>query len=316
MTAPDPATLKPRVLGDGARIAIVAPARPAAAELLPVARSYLERRGYRVVQGVHVLDHHHYLAGTDADRAGDLMTAFDDPQIDAIICARGGYGSGRLLSLLDYGLIARNPKIFVGFSDTTAVQLALYHRSGLVSFSGALSDIDLARPARDPLVEESLWTALTRREPLDLPAERHSLRVLRKGSVTAVGPLIPANLAVLCSLIGTPYMPDLRGAILLLEDVDEHPYRLDRMLNQLRLTDILPHLAGLVLGEFKDCFNGDGSDPDLEELAMEATEGLDLTVAGGFPYGHHASRMVVPLGVAATIDIEDGVLKITESAFC
>ena len=312
--------LKPRSLQPGAQIAIVAPARPAAADLLPAARSYLQRRGYRVVQGEHVLDRHHYLAGTDADRAGDLMAAFEDPQTEAIFCARGGYGSGRLLSLLDYDLVAGNPKAIVGFSDITALQLALYHRTGLVSFSGALTDIDLSAPGRDPLVERSLWSALTNREPLgDLPAlpvptGAPALQVLRVGSAPAAGPLIPANLAVLCSLMGTPYLPDLAGAILLLEDVDEYPFRLDRMLNQLRLAGVLPRLAGLVLGQFEDCFTGAEAMPDLEALALEATTGLDLTVALGFPYGHQTSRLVVPLGVAAQIDADAGLLRITESA--
>ena len=310
-----PPIVKPRALNDGALIAIVAPARPAATELLPVARSYLEQRGYSVVLGEHLFDHHqHYLAGTDTDRAQDLMVAFADPQIEAIICARGGYGSGRLLSLLDYDLITENPKILVGFSDTTALQLALYHQCGLVSFSGALADIDLSRPQPDPLVEESLWLALTNRNALgDLkPHAEHSLRTVQEGSHAAAGPLIPANLAVLCSLIGTPYMPDLKGAILLLEDVGEQPYRLDRMLNQLRLADILRGLHGLVLGEFRDCFEEGDTNPDLEELVLNATLGLDLTVALGFPYGHHARRMVVPLGIAAAV--EGDCLRITDSA--
>lgn len=310
----NPQPLKPPALTDGGQIAIVAPARPSAAQLLAEARAYFEGRGYRVTEGEHVSDHHHYLAGTDMDRAQDLMTAFEDTQIEAIICARGGYGSGRLLSLLDYDRIASNPKTFVGFSDTTALQLALYHRSGLISFSGALADIDLARRPPDPLVEESLWSALTSADPLGDLGVTYPLQVLQAGSNLAVGPLIPANLAVLCSLIGTPYMPDLSGAILLLEDVDEHPYRLDRMLNQLRLADILPRLSGLVFGEFKDCFVGNDTDPTLEQLALEATRGLDLTVVGEFPYGHHVSRVVVPVGVAAAISVEDRALHVTGTA--
>ena len=309
-----PPARKPRGLNEGCQIAIVAPARPSSAELLPPARSYLQKRGYRVTTGNHLFDSYYYLAGRDVHRAQDLMAAFEDPDVDGIICARGGYGSGRMLALLDYERIASNPKILVGFSDTTALQLALYHRAGLISFSGALADIDLSRATVDPLVEESLWLALTARAPLgDLGGP---LRILRKGNRPVVGPLIPANLAVLCSLIGTTYMPDLSGSILLLEDVDEHPYRIDRMLNQLRLAEILPKLSGLVLGDFRDCFEAESAngDPDLQQLAMDATEGLDLTVAMGFPYGHHASRMVTPLGVNATIDMEERILKVTEAA--
>lgn len=292
----------------------MAPARPSSAELLPAARSYLHKRGYQVTTGNHLFDSYHYLAGRDVHRAQDLMAAFEDPDVDAIVCARGGYGSGRLLSLLDYERIAGNPKILVGFSDTTALQLALYHRARLISFSGALADIDLSRATVDPLVAESLWLALTARAPLaDLGGP---LRILRHGNRPAAGPLIPANLAVLCSLIGTAYMPDLSGSILLLEDVDEYPYRLDRMLNQLRLAGILPRLSGLIFGDFRDCFEAESTNgnPDLEQLAMDATEGLDPTVAMGFPYGHDASRVVTPLGVTATIDMEDRILKVTETA--
>ena len=309
-----PPARKPRGLNEGCQIAIVAPARPSSAELVPAARSYLQKRGYRVTTGNHLFDSYYYLAGRDVHRAQDLMAAFEDPDVDGIICARGGYGSGRMLALLDYERIASNPKILVGFSDTPALQLALYHRAALISFSGALADIDLSRATVDPLVEESLWLALTARAPLgDLGGP---LRILRKGNRPVVGPLIPANLAVLCSLIGTTYMPDLSGSILLLEDVDEYPYRIDRMLNQLRLAEILPKLSGLVLGDFRDCFEAESAngDPDLQQLAMDATEGLDLTVAMGFPYGHHASRMVTPLGVNATIDMEERILKVTEAA--
>ena len=222
-----PQPLKPPALSEGGQIAIVAPARPSTADQLAATRAYLEGRGFRVWEGKHVFDHHHYLAGADTDRAQDVMAAFENPQIEAIICARGGYGSGRLLPFLDFESIASNPKILVGFSDTTALQLALYHRSRLVSFCGALADTDLSGPARDPLVEESLWLALTNTEPLCRLGVVTPLRILQEGSRAPVGPLIPANLAVLCSLLGTPYMPDLSGVILLLEDVDEHPYRLD-----------------------------------------------------------------------------------------
>ena len=159
-----------------------------------------------------------------------------------------------------------------------------------------------------------MWLALTSPEPLGNLGVTTPLRVLQEGSRAAVGPLIPANLAVLCSLVGTPYLPDLGGAILLLEDVDEHPFRLDRMLNQLRLADILPRLNGLVFGEFKDCFGEDDADPDLMQLALEATRGLDLTVVGGFPYGHHVRRLVVPVGITATICVEDRALQVTETA--
>ena len=304
----------PPKLSKGDRVAVIAPSSPATRRAIQPGVAYLESMDLEVVEGTTVGLSDRFFAGSDKARAEEITRLFSDESIRVIFAARGGYGSARVLSEVDWNVVRSHPKVLVGFSDTTALQLALYQRSGLVSFSGVLADIDLARPEPDPLVERSLWLALTSPVPLGNLGVTTPLRVLQEGSRQAVGPLIPANLAVLCSLVGTPYVPDLNGAILVLEDVDEHPYRLDRMLNQLRLSDILPQLSGLVFGEFKDCFVGNETDPDLEELALGATHGLDLTVVSGFPYGHHARRLVVPLGIAATISLEERALHVTESA--
>ena len=196
----------------------------------------------------------------------------------------GGYGSGRLLDLVDYDTIASRPKILLGFSDTTALSLAVYARARLVSFSGAVTDLDLGRDEPDELTQGSLWRAVTSTDALgELSIESGELETIRAGR--AEGPLFPATLALLCSLIGTPYMPDLEGAILLLEDVDEYPYRLDRMLNQLRLAGILGKLAALVLGQFRDCFTAEetGRSPSLREMINELTSDIDIPSSAAFP---------------------------------
>jgi muramoyltetrapeptide carboxypeptidase len=316
LDTPPPAPLRRgRPLRPGDRIALVAPSRPADPELVRASVSYLERRGYEVQLGEHIFDAHHYLAGSDQDRATDLMAAFADPDVVAVFCARGGYGSSRILPLLDYQLLARNAKILIGFSDTTALLLALYRRIGLVCFTGALADFDLSSPALDPLLESSLWRCLTSCSPLGrLPVESTELQVLCHGRAT--GPLIPANLALLCSLLGSPYAPDLRGAIILLEDVGEYPYRIDRMLNQLRLAGILAAAGGLVFGPFRDCFTPQEMEhsPTLEQMLVELTDGLDIPIVTGFPHGHLPRRLVLPIGVIASLDTAGPHLSIEAAA--
>ena len=305
---------RPRPLQPGELIALVGPSGPAPREKLEAGIAYLEGRGYRVRPGRHLFERHHYLAGSDAQRAADLRQAFADPGVRAIFCARGGYGTGRLLDRLDYEAIAADPKIVLGFSDTTGLYLALQAHCGLVCFTGGLVSMDLA-DERDPFTEEWLWRALTHTEPLGALPLGGELKVLRPGR--AVGPLRGGCLSLLCSLMGTSYVPDLAGAILLLEDVDEYPYRLDRMLNHLRLAGVLERLSGLVLGQFKDCFTPEEMvrSPDLEEMVLELTEGLDLPVVTGVPYGHFRRRLVLPLGVEAVLDTALPELRLTQSAF-
>lgn len=293
--------LKPRSLQPGELIALVGPSGPAPRERLEAGIAYLEGRGYRVRPGRHLFARHHYLAGSDQQRAEDLREAFADPRVRAVFCARGGYGTGRLLDQLDYAAVAADPKIVLGFSDTTGLHLALQARCGLVCFTGGLVSMDLAGQP-DPFTEEWLWRSLTSSAALGSLPLGEGVKALRPGR--ASGPLRGGCLSLLCSLLGTPYVPDLRGAILLLEDVDEYPYRLDRMLNHLRLAGVLEGIGGLVLGQFKDCFTPEEMErsPTLEEMAMELTEGLDLPVVTGVPYGHFSRRLVLPLGVQAVLD--------------
>ena len=317
MAAAD-AVIKPRALRHGDRIALVAPSRPGAADRLSAAASYLQNRGYHVAESPHVRIPRTYLRGDDSARAAELMACFLDDDIDALFCVRGGYGSGRLLDRLDYGAVAANPKVLVGFSDTTALNLALYGRCRLVSFSGAVSDLDLARQeGPEDLTESSLWQAVTSTAPLGpLPLDRADTAVIKPGR--SRGRLVPATLVLLCSQIGTPYLPDLEDAILLVEDVDEEPYRLDRMLNQLRLSGILEGLNGLALGQFRNCFKESTVWPHgLAEMVSDAMgDATDMPILAGIPYGHFSRRLVIPVGVMAELDAESSepALRILEEA--
>ena len=306
-------SLRPPALQPGDTIALVSPSRPGDPATGKRAIAYLESQGYQV----QVLDGgarspYHYLAGRDSERATQIMNAFADDSIRALVCMRGGYGSGRILDLLDYDLIAQNPKPVVGFSDSTGLHLALYARCGLVGLTGALADTDLGVSCPPPRTTKTLWHLLTQSSPLGMVSSGSTC--LRAG--TASGALIPANLALLCSLLGTPFQPDLAGKILLVEDVWEVPYRLDRMFTQLRLAGILDTIAGLALGTFTKCFVPEemAHSPDLEEIVLDAIGDRDLPVLSGIGYGHMPNRLVLPVGVACRLAASQGQLTILEPA--
>ena len=270
---------------------------------MDAATGYLEARGYRVRRGAHLHDRYHYLGGRDTDRTRDLMQAFLDDDVSALLCVRGGFGTGRLLEHLDYDAIAAHPKAVIGFSDTTGLHLALYARAGLVGFTGTLADTDLGQPPPEPLLEGTLWHLLTSNQALGpLPATAEGPLAWRAGR--ARGPLVPANLSLLCSLLGTPYAPPLDGAVLLLEDVWEAPYRIDRMFTHLRLAGVFDRISGLALGVFEHCFvpTEMADSPSLEEIVLDAIGDRRLPVVAGLEFGHRRRRAVLPVGVPARLD--------------
>ncbi len=306
--------LKASALNPGDCIALVSPSGASPASSIAACTAYLQQHGYHVKPGPHCLDRYQYLAGKDAHRSADLMDAFIDPSVQAIFCTRGGYGTGRLLDWLDYGFIADNPKIVLGFSDTTALQLALFARTNLVCFTGALAGLDFAKNKPDAFTETSFWQAVTQTTPLGRLPLPNSLRILCPGR--AQGPILGGCLSLVCSLIGTPYLPNFDGALLLLEDIGEDPYRLDRMLNQLRLAGILNRLNGLILGEFKNCYTQDNTplSLSLEQIINDLAGQLDIPIVAGFPYGHFKRRLVVPLGIEAILDTALPEICLNESA--
>ena len=307
--------LRPPALRPGDTIALVAPSRPSDPCRLLAAIGCLENRGYHVRCCPHIHAQYFYLAGTDGDRARDVMDAFLDDEVRGILCVRGGFGTGRMVDLLDYDAISSHPKAVVGFSDSTGLQLALYARTGLVTFTGALADTDLGGESVDPLLGDGLWRLLEEPQAMGpLPAHGDRLTVIRSGK--AEGPLVAANLALLCSLLGTPYAPCLNGAVLLIEDVSEAPYRVDRMLTQLRLAGVFAELAGLVLGSFQDCFvpTEMATSPTLEEMVVDAVGDCSIPVIGGVAYGHMRRRTVLPIGVSTTVDGDAGTVVVTGRA--
>src|SRR5262245_28308388 len=239
--------LKPPRLRRGDVIALISPAStPLPTEKIEKGVRYLESLGYRVKLGEHVAAQHGYLAGTDEQRLSDLNRMLNDSQVKAIFAVRGGYGSPRLLPFVDYRALRKRPKILVGFSDITALQLAVFRRVGLVTFSGPLPGVEFWQKP-DPYTEEHFWRVLTsarRIGPLKNP-DNQPLRPRIRGR--ARGRLLGGNLSLVVSNLGTRFSPDYDGAVLVLEDVREEFHRLDRIFTQLRNAGILDQINGLVL---------------------------------------------------------------------
>ncbi|GAB2963921.1 LD-carboxypeptidase [Micromonospora polyrhachis] len=248
-----------------------------------------------------------YLAGGDELRAADINTAFADPDVRGILCTRGGYGAQRVVDQIDMATVRRNPKVVAGFSDITALQFALWRGARLASVHGpGAAWLDARTP---PKSAESLRTALMSTEPVTvtrMPTEE-TAPVLVPG--TATGPLIGGNLCLVVSSLGTPDMPDLAGAILLIEDVEEPPYKVDRMLTQLRRAGVLDKLAGVAVGQFTNC--ADDWPVTVADVLTERLGDLGVPVLGGLPIGHGLGQLTVPIGVPATLNASAGTLVVS-----
>ena len=308
--------VKPPRLRRGDVIGLVSPAgAPSSAEKIERGARYLEGLGYRVKLGPHVAARHGYFAGTDAQRLSDLNAMLNDPRVNAIFAVRGGYGSPRLLPFVDYRAARRQPKILVGFSDITALQLALFRRAGLITFSGPLPGVDFWRKP-DPYTEEHFWRLLTSTRPVGLmpgPGNK-PLRTRIRGR--ARGRLLGGNLSLVVSNLGTPYSPNYRGALLVLEDVREGFRHLDRMFSQLRNAGVLDQISGLVLGLFTHCRPSDIARPhlNLAEIFDEVLSWVKVPAVEGFQYGHVARKLTLPFGLRARLDANSGTLSVLESS--
>ena len=290
------------LLAPGDRIAVVAPAGPAPLDDLERGIAFLERRGYVVARGAHVTGRRAYLAGTDADRAADLNDAIRDPTVRLVWCARGGYGTPRLLDRVDVLALRRDPKPLVGYSDETALQ-EVWRRAGAPILYGP-HVVELAdRGAYDP---RSLWRALERRE-IDVPLRPR--QVLRAGR--ARGTILGGCLSLLVGLPGTRYEPEVDGAILFWEDVNEQPFRIDRMLTHLRNAGWFDRLAGMAVGRLH---GGRAPDPklhrSLRRILDDRLEGTRFPVVLDLPAGHTPGKWTLPLGVPARLDSDAGWLRI------
>lgn len=308
--------VKPPRLRKGDLIGIIAPAStPSAQEKVDKGVRYLEQLGYHVKVGKHVMAEYGYLAGTDEQRAEDLNSMLHDPAVKALFAVRGGYGTPRLLHMVDYGAVHRNPKIIVGYSDLTALQLAIMKKTGLVTFSGPMVGVEMW-DSIDPFTEENFWRVVTSSSKIGNLQNPEGEPFVSHNKGQSSGILIGGNFSLIASLMGTPYLPSLRGSLLVLEDVDEAPHRVDRMFAQLHHAGILRSIAGLILGKFTDCVPSDPSKPHLtiEQVLEEAIRWVPCPILTNLQYGHIAKKLTLPFGVRAQLDSRKGVLRILEGA--
>lgn len=288
---------RPPVLTAGARVALLAPAGPLRGEEdLARAIGNVRTFGWEPVVGTHALARQGYFAGDDENRLADLNAALADPAIDGIWCLRGGYGTMRLLDGVDYAALRRRPKAIIGYSDISALHAAIGVRCDLITYHGPTARAELSAFSR-----ESLRRALSAGgEPCGVAPEASTVR-----PGIARGPLAGGNLALLAALAGTPYAPRLDGAILVLEDINEAVYRVDRMLRQLMLAGMLSRCAGLVFGQFTNCSEeSDDGARSLDELIPETAAVLGIPCLARAPIGHVPDQWTLPLGATATLDTD------------
>lgn len=306
--------IKPKRLKHGDVIGICAPASPPPSEeKLHRGVQYLERIGFRVKLGKHILKKYGYLAGSDQQRASDLNDFFSDSKIKAIFTARGGYGSHRILPLLNYDVIKLNPKVLVGYSDITALHLSLLSKAGLVTFSGPMAAVEMSSGLSGK-AEELFWDMLMSTDPPP-PMKGGSTTsdiFHRKG--IAVGRLIGGNLSLVTALIGTPYFPLIKNPILILEEIDERPYRIDRLLQQMKLSGILHKARGIALGNFISCMPEKGKPSlTLREIFKDALREYKNPVVSGFQYGHQKSSTCFPIGTRVRLDAQNDNIEFLDS---
>jgi muramoyltetrapeptide carboxypeptidase len=329
------ARIKPRPLAMGDTLGLVAPSGSTKdAKAVAKGVAALEKLGFKVLVGRSCLaDRYGYLAADDNLRASDINEFFADPQVQGIVCFKGGYGTPRMLDLIDYAVVAANPKVFVGYSDITAIHLAFARYAGFPTFHGLMASSLAGK--MDNFSQESWLRCLTSAQalgefsyPQPKPAkpladalpdtspeapETGGPKALVPGRAT--GLLMGGNLSLVAALTGTPYALEPEGKIVFLEDVNEEPYRVDRMLTQLRLAGVFERCEGVVLGSWTHC---EAEDPErsltLLQVFNDVIAPAGKPVLMGFPAGHCLPTLSLPLGVKVVVDADEGTLRVTEAA--
>lgn len=309
MTANNLPTLHPGVLRPGDAVALVSPAGPVDAGKVDAAVLVLEGWGLKPRVYPHALGRSSFYAGRDEDRLADLNHALADPEIRAVLCNRGGYGLQRIVQGVDIEAVRRDPKLVTGFSDVTALHTALWRHARLATVHGPVA----TQLGQGDMFASSMRHALMSTEPTVLSVRSVVSTVEVKTTGRAEGVLLGGNLAILTSSIGTSFMPDLSGAILLLEEVGEAAYRVDRMLTQLLNCGILQQVAGVALGDFNVPASSVGSITPADVL-QERLGSLGVPVLGGLPVGHGSLNHALALGAHATLDADEGTLMVAAAA--
>jgi len=311
--------LKPPRLKTGDTVGLINPAGATFhLDDVAIASETLAALGLRIKTGEHLLDRYGYLAGSDKARASDINDMFADENVTAILTLRGGWGCNRLLHLLDYKLIAKNPKILMGYSDITSLLLALNEKTGLVTFHGPVG-ISAWNKYSTNFVEKLLFNAevFSMENPVgtgdNLTRVKDRVLTITGGKVK--GKLLGGNLSVLTAMVGSDYLPDFKDNILFLEEVGEDIYRVDRMLTQLSLSGILGRISGFIFGKCSDCGPGKGyGSLTLEEVLDDHIKPLGIPAWYGSMIGHIENKFTIPLGIETEIDADIGKISLLEPA--
>lgn len=310
--------IKPKRLKLGDTLGVIAPSSALPPHVYEKAIKNLEGLGFKLKIGKHCQKSNGYLAGTDAERLEDLHWAFSDPEVDVVWCLRGGYGATRLLPNIDFKLIKKHPKILIGYSDITALHLAIFQETGLITFHGPVGTSDY----NDYTKGHVLNTLTNPSHPyrIELSAENQAQESnLFKTEVISAGKcrgqLIGGNLTLLAAMAGTPFgMKDLKGKILFMEDIDERPYRIDRMLVQLLQSHNVKDCAGIALGVFEGCNpKKDENSLSLMECFKGLLGNLGIPVFYGLSFGHISNQFTLPVGIEAELDTVGGTLTLLEA---
>ena len=307
----------PEGIRKGQTIGVVAPASGVMPKEVKDFVSLCDQWGVNVKLGANIGKRSGYLAASDQARADELMRFVEDTSIDAIVSGRGGYGVMRILPMLDFASIKQAGKLIMGFSDITALLIAVNQLSGLVTYHGpvASSTFDAFTTASVTNVLRQVEGAPANTDTAAMYCDAR-LKVLHGG--TATGRLTGGNLTMIVSTLGTPYEIDTRGAVLFLEEISEEPYRIDRMLTQLRLAGKLQSCAAIAIGHFRDCENRPGRFPEpsysLSHVLQELIGDLGIPAVYGLPFGHVRSKLTIPLGIQAELNATDRSLRLMEPA--
>jgi muramoyltetrapeptide carboxypeptidase len=306
--------IKPRKVGAGSKIAVVAPAGPPKPERLRKGLQYFQKLGYNFKVYPQVKARTGYLAGDDKSRAAAVNDAFADKSIDGIFAARGGYGCLRLLPYIDFNIIKKNPKLFVGYSDLTVLLLAIYARCGIVTFHGPMLSIEFGKPLKK-YTSSYFHRAIEESIPLgqiSIP-DNYKIQRIHGGSVS--GQLIGGNLSLIARMIGTGFLPSFRDKLVFIEDTEEEPYRLDAYLSQLFQATDFDKAGGYIIGEMTKTEPKYGRKKSWTafEVIKDYFADLKKPTIYNFPCGHGKEKITIPVGVEAYLDADTKIFKIKEA---
>ncbi|MGK5682615.1 S66 peptidase family protein [Actinoplanes sp. URMC 104] len=301
--------IRPRRLQKGDLVALISPSGASDSGRIAATVAALEGWGLRVRLGAYAGGRHAFFAGTDDERLADLNDALRDPAVRGVFCMRGGYGMQRIVDRVDFAAVRADPKVVMGFSDITALHVALWREAGLATVHGPTAGQFERGPSS--LTVRAARHAVMLDDPVTVTAVPDEPTYAVRVDGSASGTLLGGNLAMLATTVGTPHALDLTGAILLLEEVGEAPYRVDRMLVHLRRAGWLSGVRGVALGQFTDCTDGGPGYPPILDVLTEQLTSLGVPVLGGLPIGHGAQQVAVGLGVPAQLDTASGTLIVT-----